>query len=207
MSADAHTIIESFSGTVSPAGTAVRLITDMVDDIVTFRPRSTGIELCRDIFVGNKFRVVALWHQDCPVGVNNGSHKALDFLKGSTFKLLVDSSNPSRVRIRVNPLDVLGEVKRGLSLEVLHDIELLAKLDVLASLLRLSKVNQFFVTVPVVDTLVELGELVVEHVKFFIITLGGEFDDGFAEFADIVVLSEVVVDLAGVGNGGDGSES
>lgn len=47
---DAETVIESFSGAVSPAGTAVGLVSHMADDILAFRPGFSGIESGREVF-------------------------------------------------------------------------------------------------------------------------------------------------------------
>lgn len=135
---NAESIIESFSGTVGPAGTAVGLISDMVNNIFAFRPVFTSIEVSRDIF-GNSILGFG-FHR--PLGVDNCTEKHLDFLVGGTIELVVDTSNPGAIGVRVNLLDVLMEVNRSLVHEKVEDILIRAEFKGLAGLFKVVKVKR-----------------------------------------------------------------
>lgn len=57
ISRNAESVIKSLSGAVSPAGAAVGLVTNMVDNIATLGPGFTGIEVLGE---SNSFGVVGL---------------------------------------------------------------------------------------------------------------------------------------------------
>ena len=177
----------------------------MVDDRFAFGPVSTGIEVDRKVVV-HDHGGSALWHDDSPVGVNDGTHEALDFLKGSTSELVVVSSNPSGIGVGVDSLNVNGEIKGHFFLKGLKDIEFFAKLNVLAGLLGLGEVDEISLVGKEVDAFLELGELLVEGVKLLILIVGGKLDDGLAKFADVVVLGEELVDFASGGESGQSGE-
>jgi len=73
---NASSVVKSFGGTVSPAGTAVRLIADVVDDISTLRPVLTSIEAIRDT-VDDGTLLVSL---NGPLRVDDSTKKLLNFL-------------------------------------------------------------------------------------------------------------------------------
>ena len=177
----------------------------MVDDRFAVGPVCTGIEVDRKIVV-HDHRGRARGHVDSPVGVNDSTHKALDFLKRSTSEFVVVSSNPSGLGVRVDNLNVGGEINGDLFLEGQKDIEFFAKLNVFASLLGLGEVDEISLVGKEVDAFLELGELLVEGVELLVLIVGGKLDDGFAKFADVVVLSEELVDFASGGGGGQKGE-
>ena len=94
ISGDADTIVEGLSGTVNPAGSAVRLVAHMVNHRLTLGPLNTGVKVCRKISVCLKYGIFALNTYNGPVAINNSTHDALDFLAGGTDKFDVVASNP-----------------------------------------------------------------------------------------------------------------
>ena len=197
---DAHAIVKGLSSSVSPAGAAVGLVADVVDDGLALAPVGTGIE-------GSGHGVSEdLWgvtgsHLDGPVGVDDSAHDALDLLKRGTVELVVDTGNPGGVGVGVDGFDVGAKIEGLLFLEKLEDVGLFAELHVDAALLGLSKVEDLGVISPVVDTLLKLGELVVELSHLLILSLASKVNDGLAKCADVVVLCEELVDAASIGDG------
>ena len=173
----------------------------MVDHGFALRPIGSGIEGLRQA-VGNNGRVTGV-QSDGPVGVDNGAHNALDLLQGGAIELVVDTSGPGGGGVRVHGLDVRAEVKRHLLGEQIHEVVVGAQLHVDAGLLGLVQIDDLGVAGKVVDAILELGELLVDLIKLFVITFGGILDDGLAELADIVVLSEELVSSLGVGDRSD----
>ena len=205
-SGDADTVVESLGGSVSPAGAAVRLVTHVVDDGLALGPVGPGIEVLR-VVIGDESWLVTGAHVDGPVGVNNGAHEALNFLKGSTLELLVDAGNPSGLRVRVDVIDVAGKVNGPLVSEEIHDVTGGAELEVDAGLLRLAEVNELGLVTEAVDELLELGESLVELVELLILSSGGVLNHTVAELADEVGLGVEVMGTASVGEGSNSSES
>ena len=202
---DAHTIVEGLGSSVSPAGAAVGLIADVVDNRLALGPVGTGIEgvghgVSEDIWAVTRSQL------DGPVGVDDSTHEALDFLGGSTVELIVDTGNPGGGGVGVDGFDVSGEVEGLLFLEELEDVSLFAELHVLAALLGVGKVEDLGMVGPVVDTLLKLGELLVELIKLLVNSLTSHLNDGLAKLADVVVLCEEFVDAASIGDGGSESK-
>lgn len=157
----------------------------MVDDRFALSPVSTRIEISREV-IGENEGCVALWELDGPVGIDNSTHEASSLLARDIGELDVLSSDPGGVRVGVDCLDVSGEIERHFVLESLNKIEFFTELDVLASLERVGKDNEFLVVHEVVDAFLELGELLVESLDLCVFTLGGKLNGGLAEFADVV---------------------
>ena len=198
---DAHAIVEGLGSSVSPAGAAVGLVADVVDDGLALGPVGTGIEGVGH-GVSEHHRGVTSAHLDGPVGVDDSAHEALDLLEGGTVELVVDTGGPGGGGVGVDGFDVGAEVEGLLFLEELEDVSRLAELHVLAALLGVGKVEDLGVVGPVVDALLKLGELLVELIKLLVNTLTSKVNDGLAKLADVVVLCEVLVDAASIGDGG-----
>ena len=197
--ADAETIVESLSGTVSPAGTTVGLVTDVVDNRFAISPLSTGIEVSREAIVHEHWGVTN-WHLDSPVPINNSAHKASNFIEGNVGEFGILTGNPSGFRVGVHSLNVLGKIKRGFTSDNLENIEFFTELDVLAGLFGTREVDQILTITELILELLELGELIVKLVKLSVVSLGDILDAGLAELADEVALSEELVDFASVGD-------
>ena len=177
----------------------------MVDHRLALGPRGSGIERLRQVIVNDG--IVTRLERDGPVWVDNGSHKALDLLKGGTLELGVDTSGPGGLGVRVDSLDVSSKVKRLLFGEKIHEVVVGAQLHVDAGLLRLVQVDNLRMAGEVVDAILEFGELRVEGIHLLVFTLGGMCDDGLAKLADVVVLSEELVSSLGAGDRGkDGNK-
>ena len=202
---DAHAIVEGLSRSVSPAGAAVGLVADVVDNRLALGPVGTGIEGVGH-GVSEHLRGVTSADLDGPVGVDDSAHEALDFLEGGAVELVVDTGNPGGAGVRVDGFNVGAEVEGLLFLEELKDVSLFAELHVLAALLGVRKVKDLGVVGPVVDALLKLGELLVELIKLLVFTLTSKVNDGLAKLADVVVLCEELVDAASIGNSGGESK-
>lgn len=50
---NARSIVKSFGSTVSPAGTAVGLVTHVVDNIIALGPLDTRVEVGWEVNIGN----------------------------------------------------------------------------------------------------------------------------------------------------------
>ena len=157
----------------------------MVDDRFAFSPVSTRIEISREVIIEN-VGFVALWELDGPVGIDNSTHEASSLLTRDIAELDVLTGNPGGLRVGVNSLDVGSEVERLFVLESANKIKFFTELDILASLFRIGKDNEFLVVHEVVDTFLELGELLIESLDLCVFTLGGKLNGGLAEFADVV---------------------
>ena len=177
----------------------------MVDDRLALGPLGAGIEVLGEVVIDDNGITRAL--DDSPVGVDDGAHEALNLLKGSASELVVVASNPGGVGVGVDSLDVSGEIDGLLLAEEVKDVAILAESDPLAGGLGLGKVDKLSLFSESVDTVLELGELLVEVVKLNVTALGGVLNSGLAELADVVVLSEEVVDTASAGNSSESSES
>jgi len=110
-SGDTGSVVESLGGSVSPAGAAVRLVTDVVDHGLASGPGSASVEASGEVNVGS---CVSLVGRDSPLGVNDSSHQALDFLQGSTSEFVVGFGGPGGVHV-VNILNMGGQVNGCLS--------------------------------------------------------------------------------------------
>ncbi len=203
---DANTIVEGLGGAVSPAGTAVGLVANVVDHGLALGPVSSSIKALGEV-VSEDHGGVASAASDGPIGVDNGSHKALDFLEGGAIELGVDTGNPVGFGVVVDGLDVSGKVEGLLFSKQVHDVVIRAELDVLARGEGLGKVDKLGSVGEEVDAFLELGELLVDGVKLGVVAVGGVFDDGLAELADEVVLGEELVNAGGVGDSSDSGES
>jgi hypothetical protein len=100
-----------------------------------------------------------------------------------------------------------SEVERLFVLKSLNKIKFFTELDILASLLRIGKDNEFLVFHEVVDTFLELGELLIDSLDLFVITLSGKLNSGLAEFADVVCFGEEIVYFASIGECGEETNS
>ena len=177
----------------------------MVDHRLTLGPLGSGIERLRQVIVNDG--IVTGLKRDGPVWVDNGSHNALDLLKGGTLELGVDTSGPGGLGVRVDGLDVSSKVERSLFGQKIHEVVVGAQFHVDARLLRLVQVDNLWMAGEVVDAVLELGELLVQGIHFFVFTLGSVFDDSLAKLADVVVLSEELVSSLGAGDRGkDGNK-
>ena len=58
----------------------------------------------------DKRRILSFWKLDDPVWIDNGSHDGFDFLKAGTLELLVNSSYPIGVGVRVDLVNVAAEI-------------------------------------------------------------------------------------------------
>ena len=203
-SGDANTIVESLSGAMSPAGTAVRLVAHVVDYGLAFGPLNTGVEVRGKSGVGLESDITALNTFDGPIGINNSAHEALDFLTGGTSEFGVVASNPVGLGVGVDNFDVLGEIERLLISEEVHDVFIGAEVHVHAALMGVGEVQNFSLVSEHVDSLEELGELSVNSINFHVLAISREFDNVLAKLADVVVLSEELVDSASVGDGDEG---
>ena len=170
----------------------------MVDDGVALGPVGSGIEGLGQA-VGNEGVVTGI-ERDGPVWVDNGSHDALDLLEGGALELGVDTGGPGGLGVRVDGLDVSGEVKRCLLGEEVHEVVIGAQSHVDAGLLGLVQVDDLWVAGEVVDAVLELGELSVEGIHLSVFTLGGMLDNSLAKLADVVVLGEELVSSLGAGD-------
>lgn len=157
----------------------------MVDDSLAFSPVSTSIEISREV-IGENEGFVALRELDGPVGIDNSTHEASSLLTRDIAELDVLTSDPGGIRVGVNILDVSSEVEWLFVLESSNKIKFFTELDVLASLERIGKDNEFLVVHEIVDTFLELGELLIESLDLCVFTLGSKVNSGLAEFADVV---------------------
>lgn len=77
----------------------------MVDSRLALWPLSSSIKVCRQVVSEHS------WHfmisSDCPGGVYNRAHEALDFFAAHAVELAVDSSSPGASSV-VNSGDHLG---------------------------------------------------------------------------------------------------
>ena len=63
------------------------------------------------------------WRQcDRPIRIDDGAHQTLDLSQRCTIKLGVDAGDPGGIRVRVNLLDMLGEVQRKLLLKHVKEV-------------------------------------------------------------------------------------
>lgn len=185
---------------MGPARATVGLISDVVDHGFALRPVGAGVEGVWDV-VSDKSWFTKGRHVHPPVWVNDSAHKLPDLSKRKTIELGVDTCYPGGFWVRIDGLDVLGEVKGFLLSEIFHESVVGAELDVLAGLLRLSQVDQLGLVHEVGDSRLKLGELGVDSIKFSLFAGGGEVEDLLAKLANVVVLREELVDSAGVGDG------
>jgi len=202
---DADTIVDGLGGAMGPAGATVGLIANVVDDGVALGPLDTRVKGGGDSVVYEHGGVTGALG-DGPVGVDDGAHEVLDLLEGGTGELGVVASNPVGPGVSVDGLNVGSQIEGHLLTEEVKDVAILTELDVLASGLGVSHVDELSLVSEEVDALLKLGELLVDLIELDVAALGGEIDNVLAKFADVVVLSEEVVDLGGVGSNGESGE-
>ena len=191
---------------MSPARAAVGLVTDVVDDGLALGPLGTSIEGGWDIIVDNHGRVTSRL-SDSPVRVDNGTEHALDLLERSTSELIVVASNPVGLRVGINGLDVSRKIERLLLTEEVENVTVLAEGDPLAAGLGLAEVNEILVLSKGRDALSKLGEGLVKLVELDVAALGSVLDGRLAKLADVVVLSEELMDTRGAGDSSEDGES
>jgi len=201
----ADTIVDGLGGAMGPAGATVGLIANVVDDGVALGPLDTRVKGGGDSVVYEHGGVTGALG-DGPVGVDDGAHEVLDLLEGGTGELGVVASNPVGPGVSVDGLNVGSQIEGHLLTEEVKDVAILTELDVLASGLGVSHVDELSLVSEEVDALLKLGELLVDLIELDVAALGGEIDNVLAKFADVVVLSEEVVDLGGVGSNGESGE-
>jgi len=196
-------VVESLSGTMGPAGTAVRLVTNVVNDGLALGPSLTSIECKGDVHVGGV--VLLEVGGNSPFGINYSAHKLADFLVRSSGEFVILTSGPCSCGAVVNKLDVRGEVLGAFSKEHLGDGLLVTEFKGFASSKGCFEVNEFSLTVFLVDTGLESGENGVEGIKLIKSAIGGSLNGVLANAADEVRFGKVFVDLASVGKSDDGS--
>lgn len=98
---NAHSVVESLGGTVGPAGTAVGLVTDVVDHLEAAWPVLTSIEHNWEL-IGSSLPVGLFVEVNGPLRINNGSHHLADLVAGGTFELSVGGGGPSGVGVAVH---------------------------------------------------------------------------------------------------------
>ena len=199
---DADTVIEGLGGAVSPARATVGLVADVVDHRVALGPLNARVEVDGEVVAENHGRVASALG-DSPLRVNDGAHEALDLLEGGASELAVVASDPGGVRVGIDSLDVGGKVNGLLLTEEVKNVAVLAESNPLAGSLGLCNVNELSLVGEGVDAGLEGREHLIEVVELVVFALGGEFDGGLAELADVVVLSEELVGTAGAGNSGE----
>jgi hypothetical protein len=126
ISLNAETIVVSFSGSMGPARTAVRLVTDVVNDRSALGPVGSSIKDLRGRQGTIGGEVSRFNTFNSPLGVDDSSHECLDFLKRDVGELAVDTGSPGGCLVVVHDVDVALEEKRSLFFEHLHDIGLVA---------------------------------------------------------------------------------
>jgi hypothetical protein len=110
---NALAVIESFSGTMGPAGTAVGLVTNVVNDGLALGPGLTSIEVSGNVHVGGV--VLLKVGGNSPFGINDGAHKLADFLVGGSSELVIHTSGPGSSGVVVDKLNVRGKILGALS--------------------------------------------------------------------------------------------
>jgi len=201
---NAETIVEGLSGAMGPAGTAVGLVTNVVNSHFALRPVGAGVEVGGEVVVGDTAFLDGA--NNGPVGVDNGTHHAAELVGGGTTEAVLSSGLPGRVRVGVNNLSVLLGLERLFKAEGIDDAILVAKAETGA---RALGVAQFNVGAREAgpNAGFELGELIEKLLDLTLVSGGGMVHNLGAEGADKVGLSEEFVGLGGTGDSSDGSKS
>ena len=178
---------------MSPAGSAVRLITNVIDDVRALWPVGTGIEVLWKSGITDG-KTVLFWKMDSPVWVNDGSHDSLELFERGSFKLLVNSCNPVGVR----SVNVDLEIDWHLFSEEFENVWVFAELHSSAGSNWVVIINDLGAHgIVEVDSIKECWELIVKLEQLFVFVILCVINDSLAKFADIVVLSVEIVDFFG----------
>lgn len=177
---NAETIVEGLSGAMGPAGTAVGLVTDVVNSHFALRPVGAGVEVGGKIVVGDTASLDGA--NNGPVGVDNGTHHAAEIVGGGTTEAVLSSGLPGGVRVGVNNLSVLLGLERLFKAEGIDDAILVAKAETGARALR---VTQLYVVAREAgpNAGFELGELIEKLLDLTLITCSGMVHNLGAEAA------------------------
>jgi len=134
---------------------------------------------------------------DSPLRVNDGSHQAPDFLKGSIVEFVVGFGGPGGVHV-VNILNMGGQVKRGLSLEQVNDVLLRTKLKSQACCSWVIEAN-LVQGIVLSDFFIKGWKQGVKLVELNVTTGCGVLNCHLADAADEVLFSKELVDLVRAG--------
>jgi hypothetical protein len=197
---DADSVVKSLGGTVGPAGTAVGLVTNVVNDGFTLGPGLTSVEVGGKVSVDGSSLGVEV---EGPVGIDNGTHHLAELLTGGTVEAAGGSGGPGGGGV-VDVLDVSLKVNRLLAHDELGNGLSAAELEESADRLT-GEVREVKVLLGV-ESLFELGVDGVHVLDLFDSAVGGVVDDLLAEVANNVGFSEEFVALESVGDGSEGGD-
>jgi hypothetical protein len=174
----------------------------VVNDASALGPVGSGIEDFRSRDGGIAGEVRGLGTLDGPLGINNSSHDSLSILLGDVLELGVDTSSPGGGLVVVNDVDVSLEEEGSLSLEHLHDVDLaFAHVESLTSAFSVLEVDVGLFSLDGLNSLLDSGELFEDGINSLKVVFAGVSHSVLAKLADVVALSEELVDL------GSGSSS
>jgi hypothetical protein len=127
---------------VCPAGTAIRLVTDEVNDVSAFGPVLSSIKVDGKsvdlVLVEFPFFHVGVYS---PIRINNCAHEFMDLLVGGALELFGNFGSPGSVGVIVDVFNNEGEILGLFGVEQVCDVVLWAELEHLAASFRIIKVD------------------------------------------------------------------
>ena len=174
----------------------------MVDNALALRPVGTSIEAVGN-GVGDDLRLLvhSMVSFEDPLGIDNGAHELLDFSERSSIKLRVDSSDPVRLGVGVDGLDVAGEVQSSVLNKEISEVIIRAKREFGASLKWLMEVDELWLVLEGLNSLLESWVELKKSDVILVDRLGSMLlNVDLAKLADVVVLSEELVDASSRGD-------
>ena len=170
---------------MGPAGTAIGLVTDEVNDVRAFRPVLSSIKVDGKsvdfILVKFPFFHVSVYS---PIRINNCAHEFVDLLVRGALELLGNFGSPGGVGVVVDVFNNEGEILGLFGVEQVCDVVLWAELEHLAASFRIIKVDVICVPVETSDFLLKGGEHFVKSLNFFGLTRSGVGNCVLTNFAD-----------------------